>query len=231
MTRLPAVDAQGTRIEAMRFSVLKAGGPLPGELKPWDFAGGLKPTRYSLVADDGVVVLRAEAQASASGIVRELNVDPRAYPILAWRWKVMNLVERGDLHSKAGDDFSARVYITFDLDPATLAAGERMQVGLARLVYGDKVPSAALCYVWDRKSPRDTFAPNAYTGRVRMIVAESGAAQVGQWTGVRRNVRDDYRRAFGGEPPAVTSVIVSTDTDNTGETVTTYYGDLSFGPS
>ena len=140
-------------------------------------------------------------------------------------------VEGGDIHSKTGDDFSARVYVTFDLDPAALAAGERMQLGLARLVYGDKVPSAALCYVWDRKSPRDTIVPNAYTGRVRMVVAESGSARVGQWVGVRRSVRDDYRRAFGGEPPSITGVIVSTDTDNTGQSVTAYYGDISFGPS
>ena len=216
------------RIEAMRFSSLKAGDALPADLKPWEFANGPRATRYSLVENDGVVVLRADAQASTSGIVRELRLDPRAYPVLAWRWKVLNLVERSDLRTKAGDDFPARVYVTFDVDTATLPAGDRMKLSLARLLYGDKVPSAALCYVWDARAPRDTIVPNAFSDRVRMVVAESGASRVGQWVDVKRDIRDDYRRAFGTEAPGVSGVIVSTDTDNTSESAVAFYGDISF---
>jgi len=201
----------------MQFSALKAGGPLAREMKPWEFGGGARPTRYSLVADEGAVVLRADAETSASGIVREMHVDPRVHPILSWRWKVLKVLERADIRTKAGDDFAARVYVTFDLDPATLPAAERMKLAFARSVYGESVPAAALCYVWDGKSPRETIVPSAYTERVRMIVAESGAARTGQWVHMQRNIRDDYKRAFGAEPAGVTGVIVSTDTDNTGD--------------
>lgn len=228
--RPASVFAQGARIDAMRFSAMKPGATLPADLQPWAFAGGPRPTRYSLVEDEGGVVLRADAQASASGVVREVRIDPRTHPSLAWRWKVMGLVERGDIRRKDGDDFAARVYLTFDPDPSTLSAGERMQIAIARMVHGAKVPAAALCYVWDRKALRETLVPNAYTDRVRMIVAESGGARVGQWVEVRRDILKDYRRAFGAEAPLVTGVIVSTDTDNTGESVVAYYGDLSFGP-
>ena len=214
----------------MRFSALKAGGPLSREMRPWEFGGAARPTRYSLVSDEGVVVLRAEAAASASGIVREVRLDPRTHPLLSWRWKVMNLLERADIRSKAGDDFAARVYVTFELDAATLPVAERMKLSLARALYGEGVPAAALCYVWDARSPRDTLVPSAYTERVRMIVAESGAARTGQWVSIQRNIREDYKRAFGGEPGAVTGVVVSTDTDNTGETAVAFYGDISFGP-
>lgn len=228
--RPPSVLAQGARIDAMRFSAMKPGATLPAELQPWTFAGGPRPTRYSLVDDEGGVVLRADAQGSASGLVREMSVDPRTHPSLAWRWKAMNLVERGDLRRKDGDDFAARVYLTFDPDPSTLSTGERMQLSIARMMHGTKVPAAALCYVWDRKALRETLVPNAFTDRVRMIVAESGSARVGQWVEVRRDILKDYRRAFGTEAPRVTSVIVSTDTDNTGESIVAYYGDISFGP-
>lgn len=214
----------------MRFSALKAGGPLPQEMKPWEFGGRARPTRYSLVTDDNVVVLRADAERSTSGIVREVRFDPRAYPVIAWRWKVLKVLERGDIRTRAGDDFAARVYVTFDLDPATLPAAERMKLSFARALYGENVPAAALCYVWDGKSPRDTIVPNAYSDRVRMIVAESGAARTGQWVDMKRNIRDDYIRAFGTEPGEVTGVIASTDTDNTGETAVAFYGDISFGP-
>jgi hypothetical protein len=227
---LPAA-AQPSRLDAMRFSALQAGSALPEDFKPWRFDDRPRATRYSLVMDKGVVVLKADAQASTSGIVRELKVDPRAWPVLSWRWKVMNLIEKANIATREGDDFPARVYVTFDLDPAALTAGERMKLSLARMIYGERVPAAALCYVWDGKAPRETLVANAYTERVRMIVAESGPARVGQWVSSRRNVRDDYRRAFGSEPAGITGVIVSTDTDNTAESAVAFYGDLWFGPA
>jgi hypothetical protein len=41
-------------------------------------------------------------------------------------------------------------------------------------------------------------------------------------------VYDDYRRSFGKEPPRVSGVAIMTDTDNTLERATAYYGDLVF---
>lgn len=230
--------AQAPRIEVMRFSVLAAGGPLPATLKPWAFAGQPRHTRYTLAESDGGVVLRAQANASTSGLVREIRVDLRTHPVLTWRWKPMGLVQRGNLARKDGDDFALRVYVTFAVDPDSLSAGERLGLSLARLMYGDSLPLAALCYVWDAHAPRGTIAPNAYTDRVQMIVAESGADRVGQWVRIERNVREDFLRAFGhgksaraSTPvPEVSAVIVSTDTDNTGESVEAYYGDIEFRP-
>lgn len=43
---------------------------------------------------------------------------------------------------------------------------------------------------------------------------------------VRRNIVDDYRRAFGEDPPHVGAIAIMTDTDNTGETATAWYGDI-----
>ena len=61
-----------------------------------------------------------------------------------------------------------------------------------------------------------------------MLVAESGPERVGRWVGMQRNLREDYRRAFGTDPASVNGVIVSTDTDNTGETAEAWYGDITF---
>jgi microcompartment protein CcmK/EutM len=74
----------------------------------------------------------------------------------------------------------------------------------------------------------DTIAPNAYTDRVRMVVADSGGAGLGRWVAHERDYSADFRRAFGQEPPPVNGVIVSADTDNTGESVESYFGDIEF---
>jgi hypothetical protein len=38
----------------------------------------------------------------------------------------------------------------------------------------------------------------------------------------------DYRAAFGEDPPPINGVAIMTDTDNTGESATAYYGDIVF---
>ena len=219
--------AQSVR-EALPFSVLQPGAPLPDWLKPFAFSNQPRRTEFSLVADEGRTVLHARAEASASGLARELRIDPREHPLLAWRWKVANLIVKSDLARKEGDDFAARLYLTFDFDPATLAFGERMKLAIARAIWGEGLSLAALCYVWDSRLPVGTIAPNAYTDRVRMVVADSGAAGLGRWVSRERNVVEDYRRAFGTEPPVINGVIVSVDTDNTGETAESWFGDVTF---
>lgn len=225
---LPGALRAAQPVHAMRFSALAPGAPLPPEYRPYAFSGQEKRTRYELVADAGGTVLRARADASTAGIIRDLKVDPATHPVLAWRWKATRLPEKADLRTKAGDDYAARLYVTFDLRLSALPFGERVGVTLARIIYGEDVLSAALCYVWASNAAVGTIAPNAYTGRVQMIVVESGAGHLGAWRDYERDVAADYRRAFGAEPPAVSGVVVSTDTDNTGERAETYYGDIAF---
>ena len=215
-------------VEAMRFSALKPGAPLPEEFRHFVFESRLRPTEYALVEESGRTVLRARAQGSASGIIRELRIDPRRHPVLAWRWKVLRALERSDLATRAGVDCPARLYVTFDVDIESLSAAERMRISAARMLYGPDVPAAALCYVWDTRAAPGTFAKSAYTDRVRLIVVDSGARNLGRWTRYERNLLDDFRKAFGSEAPPIRATIVSTDTDNTGETAETYYGDVEF---
>jgi hypothetical protein len=228
-TLLPSVAlGQDAVIAAMRFSDLAQGAPLPPWLEPVKFGGGARATEFALVQDEGRTVLRARASASASGLARTLKVDPAAHPVLAWRWKTAGLVARGDLATKEGDDFALRLYVTFDLDPAALSMGDRMRLTLARAVWGTRLPLAALCYVWDNRATPGTIVPNAYTDRVRMVVAGSGQGAVGRWVSHERDVAKDFRRAFGIQAPAVASVIVSADTDNTGESTESFFGDIEF---
>ena len=42
------------------------------------------------------------------------------------------------------------------------------------------------------------------------------------------DVLEDYRKAFGEDPPMLSGIAIMTDTDNTGESATAYYGDIRF---
>jgi hypothetical protein len=83
-------------------------------------------------------------------------------------------------------------------------------------------------YVWADRAPVGTIAQNAHTGQIRNIVVESGGARNGEWVSFRRNVLEDYRKAFGADPWDIVAVGVMTDSDNTGTAARALYGDITF---
>jgi hypothetical protein len=99
---------------------------------------------------------------------------------------------------------------------------------MVKLLYGEYPPLAAINYIWESKAPVGTMVPNPYTDRVMMFVVESGSAKLHQWVNEERNVYEDYKKAFGEEPPMISGVAIMTDTDNTGESAIAYYGNILF---
>ena len=224
-----AIQAQSqAMIEVGKFSAATVGQKLPDGWKPLTFKKIEKHTTYTLVRDKDTVVVKAVAEASASGLTREIKINPKEYPIIQWRWKVMNILKKGDVHHKDGDDYPARIYITYEYDPSKLTFFEKSKYEAIRLLYGEYPPLAAINYIWESKAPMGTMVPNPYTDRAMMYVVESGSAKLNQWVNEERNVYEDYKKAFKEEPPMVSGVAIMTDTDNTGESATTYYGDIIF---
>jgi hypothetical protein len=182
----------------------------------------------SLVDDGGTTVLRSRAAAAAGTVAHDLDADPAARPTLAWRWKVDRVVGKANLSEKGGDDFAARVYVFFDVPLEALPLGARVKSVLARAIWGEKLPTAAICYVWDNRHAPGTSAWNPYTDRVRTVVLRSASA--GAWAGESRDLAADFRAAFGsqwtGAVPRVTGIAIGNDTDQTGETATAWFGDF-----
>lgn len=210
-----------------KFSAAAVGGNFPEGWKPLTFKKIQRHTAYSLVKDDTVVV-KAVAEASASGLIREIKINPKEYPIIQWRWKIANILKKGDVHRKDGDDYPARLYITLEYDPNKLTFSEKVKYEAARLLYGQYPPLRAINYIWESHTPIGTMVPNSYTNRVMMIVVQSGGERVNQWITEERNFYEDYKPAFGEEPPMISGVAIMTDTDNTGEATTAFYGDILF---
>lgn len=211
------------------FSRMTAGGPIEG----WRaFRPALKAadTRYSVVTDEGIPVLRAEARNSMSALTHTVRVDTRRFPLVRWRWKVETPVAQADMTRKTGDDYAARIYVMFDYPRARLPLSSRLAMAVAESVYGQQIPTAALNYVWDNRQPVGTIRPNAYTDRARMLVVRSGTAGQGQWHTETRDLRADFRAAFGEDPPDVVGLAIATDTDNTASQALAWFGDIIFLP-
>jgi hypothetical protein len=215
-------------IDVGRFSAAEEGRSLPEGWKPLTFKNIEKHTVYSLVKDGETVVVKAESRASASGLIREIKINPKEYPFVRWRWKVENILKKGDVRKKEGDDYPARIYITFEYDPKKLSVVERAKYGLVKAFYGQYPPLAAINYIWESLSPKGVMVPNPFTDRVMMFVVESGEEKLNQWVNEERNVYEDYKKAFGEEPPPISGVAIMTDTDNTGESAVAFYGDIVF---
>ena len=225
----PSSSAQSQHIiEVGKFSAESIGNVLPSHWKPLTFKKIERHTAYTLVEDNSTVVVRAEAEASASGLTREIKINPKEYPIMQWQWKVSNILKKGNVYQKDGDDYPARIYITFEYDSSKLGFFEKVKYEAVRLLYGQYPPLGAINYIWESKAPIGTMVPNPYTDRVKMIVVESGEEKLNQWVREERNVFEDYKKAFGEEPPMISGVAIMTDTDNTGEKTISYYGDILF---
>ena len=225
--RLASEETKTPAIIVGHFSAAMVGAGLPEGWQPLTFRNIERHTSYRLVTDDGTTVLQAIADASASGLVHRVRIDPKEYPFIEWRWKVNNVLVKGDVRKKDGDDYPARLYITFDYDPAKLGFIDGLKYKAAKLLYGE-VPLRAITYIWDSRAPEGTVVPNPYTNWVMMIVVESGKTRVGQWVNEKRNIYEDYKKVFAEEPGRITGVAVMTDTDNTGESAIGYYGDILF---
>ena len=213
------------------FSESQPGKRFPTGWGPLTFEKIPTHTQYDLVKDEDQVVVKAVSYHSSSGLTRKITIDPKKYPVVQWRWKVQNILKKGDVTEKSGDDYPARLYITFAYDSKKVGFFEKAKYETAKLIYGQYPPIGAINYIWESKSPIGKIVPNPYTDRVQMIVIESGKSRLNEWITEERNVYDDFVKAFGQNPPKISGVAIMTDTDNTKESATAYFGDIVFKQS
>jgi hypothetical protein len=154
-------------------------------------------------------VLQASTQGQASGLFKEVAIDLNKTPYLHWTWRVNTLFSDNDERSKAGDDYPARIYVV-------VSGG----------VFFWK--TKAVNYVWSSQQSAGSEWPNAYTGSAKMIAVQGGGEKLGQWVSQRVNVREDLQRLFGDDLSHIDAVAVMVDGDNTGQSATSYFGDIFF---
>jgi hypothetical protein len=212
-----------------RFSAAKAGSALPAEWKHVPLASFKNNTDYTLVAEDGAVVLRAMAHNAASFLAARADFDPHQFPVLSWRWKVTQGIPAANTAEQSKEDAPLRLMVAFAGDMSKLPFKERATASAAQSISGQTLPYATLMYVWGGKVPIDSITVSSRSSRIRMLAVAADDQGVGRWHSYTRNLVDDFKRAFGEEPGKVTSIQLMTDTDNTGADAQAYYGDITVG--
>jgi len=181
-----------------------------GNLSPWESKSFDGETLYTLIEQGGQKVLKAESNASASGMFREIRIDLEKTPYLNWSWLIENSLGGINEQSKDGDDFPARVYVV---------------VSGGVLFWRTK----AINYVWSNNRVKESTWPNPFAGKNAMMMAiRTPADKPGTWLKEKRNVRTDLKNLFGKDIRYIDAVAVMTDTDNSGKHAQALYGDIFF---
>jgi hypothetical protein len=223
------LHADVTDIVVGAFSRMGPGKRLPAGWKPWILKNVKGRTAYGLARDgSSATAVMANADNSASGLLRNVTIDPREYPVLRWRWKVAGVIEGADIARKESNDSPARVYVAFDYDIGRLGVMERLKYEAAKRIYSALLPLRAIAYTWANGTPKGEIVPMPYTEWFSQVAVENAESPLGRWVNEERDVYEDYRRVFGEEPGAITGVAIMTNTDNLGGRATAWYGDIVF---
>jgi hypothetical protein len=185
---------------------------------------GKRKTRYDTVAEEGRPVVLARADRSASLLRHPLRIEAQALGRLRFSWRVPELIVGADMRDREASDSPARLVLAFEGDMHRLSERERLLFDLAETLGGERPPFATLMYVWDAHAPIDTVLVSGRSSRVRKIVVESGAEQLGRWRLHERDIAADFLKAYGEAPGALTGVALMTDADNTAGRAQASYG-------
>lgn len=192
---------------------------------------GKRPSQFRYVRKDGRDAMAATSQSSASMLRKEVRIEPAELAAVRFSWKVPELIAQADMALREADDSPVRVVLMFEGDRSKFSPKNAMLSELARALTGEELPYATLMYVWCNTRPAGSVILNPRTDRIRKLVVESGAGKLHQWVDYERNIRADYKAAFGEEPGALVGIGIMTDSDNTRSQTKSWYGPVTVGTS
>lgn len=169
------------------------------------------------------------SSSSVSRLYRPVEVDLDATPALAWRWRVDEPVPPTDLTQKGEDDTAITLFVGFPWDPGEASFTERLTRPLVEAYAGEDAPGRVLAYVFGGEQSRGAVVESPHLGNAGAVhVLRPADSPTGEWFEERVDLVQDYREAFGEDPPDPTQVAISADTDDTGSTSRGFIDALAF---
>ena len=184
------------------FSSAAAGGGVP---PGWELKEKSGKADFAVVKDGDVSAVRFRSSNTSFSLQKELKVDLKQFPVLAWKWKVAKLPTGGDFRKSKTDDQAAQLFVAF-------------------------TKTKSIVYIWDTNAPQglmEDTTPVPFM-HVKVVVVRSGPADMGKWISESRNVYEDYKKLFGEEPPAVSGMRLQINSQHTGTSAESYFATVAF---
>ena len=178
-------------------------------LKVRKVRGAKNMTEYSILAEDGANILKAEVENGGSGLGKEAPIDLNQTPFLKITWKVEKGLPGIDEKSKKGHDFAARFFVV-------------KKTGMTPL------SNKAINYVFSSNSSIGENWPSPYTKSSIDYVLSSIDKNKNEWVTVKTNVKEDYKRFHNLNVDILDGVAIMVDTDQSKSKAISYYKNIYF---
>ncbi|MEY4536466.1 MAG: hypothetical protein RL171_617 [Pseudomonadota bacterium] len=202
---------------------------------PWQYIA--LPERYAkpLTAIDvhpldGKKILRLRADKSWGTVAHPWA---GAAKTIEFQWRLDKALPQASFKAKVTEDAAIKVCASFDMPADRMPAGERALFKFVQFFSREKLPTATLCYVWANAEELGSIHHSPTTARVRYMALDNTSSPLKTWKTHKRNLSDDFLKAFGAESPtvpAVTAIIVGADADNTQDTSLGFVADVVVQP-
>jgi len=172
---------------------------------------GLPQYDMTIEENEGHRVLHLRSKIESSAVRKDIKgkVNLKETPILEWHWKAVALPKNGDCRKKSADDQAAQLYVIWPRFP-------------------EAVRSQIIGYIWDTTAPAGSIVKSEKTSTVTYVVMRSGTADLGKWITERRNVVEDYKKIYGGQPDSPGFVSIAIDSDDTTSFAESVFGSILF---
>ncbi len=166
-------------------------------------------TLWSIGSNENGNFLKAEANAVASGLGKQINIDLNKTPFLNISWKVEKDLKGIIENSKKGHDYAARVFVIKKTGATALS-------------------NRALNYVFSSNNEinQNWFSP--YTKKSVDYILSTTKKNFNEWVTVKVNVKEHFKKFHNLDVDSLDGIALMTDTDNSELVAVSYYQNIFF---
>ena len=179
------------------------------ELKVRKVRGADEKTLYSLGENENGKFLRAEANNSASGLGKEIEINLNKTPFLNITWKIEKDLKGIIENSKKGHDYAARVFVVKKTGATPLS-------------------NRAINYVFSSNNDINTYHPSPFTKKSIDYALSTTKENFNEWVTVKVNVKEHFKKFHDLELDKINGVAIMSDTDNSKLSSIAYYQNIYF---
>ena len=178
-------------------------------LKVRKVRGAEAKTKYTLGSNENGKYIRAEANNSASGLGKAININLNETPFLNITWKVEKDLSGINEESKKGHDYAARVFVVKKTGATPLS-------------------NRAMNYVFSSNKDINTYHRSPFTKKSIDYVLSSTNNNLNEWVTVKVNVKEHFKKFHNLDLNVVNGVAIMSDTDNSKLNSIAYYQNIYF---